>query len=174
MTRSEFLKFAGAGVAGTVLLGGAYVLWRAPGQVSGALAGVARDVSRGPHRVGEFIVELEAGPSEDASDNRLSITHRSDPERVLWSSVRGESFVCAARGEETVSGSSGHFYVEDEVRQLRADQTIDSIEERGSSLVVAGRLVGDGEDRGYTLALSPVTGGRLRFVATVEEPFNRL
>jgi alpha-glucosidase (family GH31 glycosyl hydrolase) len=174
LTRSEFLKFAGVGVAGTVLLGGAYVVWRAPGQVSGTLTEVARDISPGPHRVGEFIVELKAGRSKDTSDCFLSLAHRSDSERVLWSSIPGVSFVSAARGEETVSQSSGHFFVEDEIGELRADQTIDRVEKRGASLVVAGRLVGDGENLDYTLSFSPVTGGRLRFVAAVEEPFDRV
>src|SRR5215218_7783189 len=170
LTRREFLKVAGVSVAGTILLGGAYMIWGRTGQVSGSLTGVARDAP-GVYRAGEFTVTLETGWNGDAF---LSVAPRSDPGRLLWSSIPGESFVTAARGEETVSQSSGHFFVEDEIRELRANQTIDRVEKVGASLVVAGRLIGDGEDLDYTLAFSPVTEGRLRFVAEVEEPYDRV
>ena len=171
LTRREFLKITGLGLAGTVLLGGAYVVfWGRPGQVSGSLTGVAR-YAPGAYRVGEFVIELETGQDGDAF---LSVAPRSDPDRLLWSTIPGESFVSAARGEETVGQSSGHFFVEDEIKELRVDQTIDRVEKMGASLVVAGRLVGDGGDLDYTLAFSPVTEGRLRFVAEVEEPYDRV
>ena len=152
----------------------AYLLWREPGQVSGSLTGVAGSLDPGPYRVGEFVVELKAGRSEDASDDLLGVTHRSDPDRVLWSSIPGESFVSAARGEETVSETSGHFFIEDEVEDFHPDQTIDLVEKRGEALVVAGRLSGESEDLDYSLTFSPVTGGRLRFEVEVEESYDRV
>jgi hypothetical protein len=82
--------------------------------------------------------------------------------------------VSAARGNERVSQSSGHFFIEDEVSDIHPDQTIDRGERRAEALDVAGRLLGGGEGVGYSLSFSPVGGDRLRFEAEVEEPYDRV
>ncbi|MEW6637645.1 MAG: alpha-glucosidase, partial [Actinomycetota bacterium] len=105
----------------------------------------------------------------------LSVAHASRPERTLWESLPGESFLAAARGREMVSQTRGHFSVEDRVEDLRPHQTIERVERRDVSLLVSGRLSGGGAEAvSYALAFSPVSGGRLRFVAEVGEPCDRL
>jgi alpha-glucosidase len=152
----------------------AFIFRGEPAQVSGSLTEMSRNVAPGPYRVGKFAVALQNARDGDLSDDTLSIAHRSDPDRVLWSSVPGESFVSAARGDETVRQSRGNFFVVDEIEELHPDQTIDRVEKRRAILVVAGRLLGESEEVDYTLTFSPVTEGRLRFKVEVEEPFDRV
>ncbi|MDQ3304124.1 MAG: alpha-glucosidase, partial [Actinomycetota bacterium] len=151
-----------------VILSGAvvYLVGSEPGPVSGSVVGVSRGVEAGVYRVGEFviIVDRDAGFA-------LSVRHRSDPSRVLWSSLPGESFVSAARGDETVEQSRAHFSIEDEVDDPRPDQTIDSVERDGESLVLKGRLIDGGSGGvGYRFSFSPATEDRLRFEVGMKDP----
>ena len=133
--------------------------------------GGSRGVEPGVYRVGEFsiVVDQDAGFA-------LSIRHRSEPGRVLWSSLPGESFVSAARGDETVEQSRAHFSIEDKVEDPRPDQTIDSVERERGSLVLKGRLLG-GDTGGvkYELSFAPATEERLRFeVGVADSSYDRV
>lgn len=147
-----------------------YLLWGRPeGEAAGSITSVS-PATGGSHEVGEFVVTLEGV----ASSFGLRITRGSDPRRTLWESIPGRSFVTAARGRERVRESHAHFTVEDELRERLTDQSVDRVGRRGEELVVSGRLAGGGEEAGYTLSFSPASDGRLRFVAKVEEPYNRV
>ena len=159
------------------LLVACYVASYEPGPITGSLTEVGEGVAARSYDVGEFAVTLETRRDDDPSNDVLSVAHRSRPERSLWSSVAGESFVAAARGEERVRESSGHFFIQDETEDLHPDQSIERVERRGDGLEVAGRLMngaGSTEGMPYTLTFSPVDAGRLRFVVEVEEPYDRV
>lgn len=125
--------------------------------------------STGTYTLGDFIVSFEENDGAV-----LDIAHESRPGRSLWRSIPGESFVSAARGRESVSSSRAHLHVEDDVEERLPDQSVDSVEKKGNTLIISGRLADEAVSTGYTLILSPAADGRLRFVAEVEEPYNRV
>ncbi len=160
-------------MAGFVVLLCALVSYTISGRFGGPAVGDLSPVSPGTvgtYQLSEFVVSFVREPDGAV----LNIEHDGRPGRSLWRSVPGESFVSAARGREEVSNSRSHFTVEDDIQTRLPDQSIESVEKRDDALVFAGNLAGGGEDVAYTLSFSPASDGRLRFIAEVEEPYNRV
>ncbi len=141
-------------------------------QVSGTLTFEPAVLPGTDYQVGPFIVTWD-----DGDGGRLQVVHGDAPEKVLWATLPGRSFIAAARGVETVTESRGHFTVKDSLREVLAHQTVDSITlssgEAGAGprdgLVIRGRLdAGPGRAERpphttYTLTFTAVDENQLAF-----------
>lgn len=153
----------------------AYFVLGGDGGLSGSIVRLSAEAKAKSYRVGEFTVSLAAGDGGEPSEALLEVAHTSRPGRILWSTIAGESFVSAARGEERVEQSRAHFFIEDDFEDLHADQTIDRIRREGDSLVIEGRLLdGGSEPVAYELTFSPAARERLRFSVETRKPYDRL
>ncbi|KAI5071284.1 hypothetical protein GOP47_0013535 [Adiantum capillus-veneris] len=57
----------------------------------------------------------------------LSVHHAEEPDRTLWSSLRGHAFVSGALGNDVVQESRGSFSIHDKADLLLTHQTIEQI-----------------------------------------------
>ena len=85
--------------------------------------------------IGDFTVQWQT-----ERGGTLSINPKSKPEKVIWQSVPGESFIGAARGLETVKEGRGFFSIKDDLRITCGNQTIDKIWEKDGRLNISGVL----------------------------------
>ena len=92
-------------------------------QVGGRLSFNAGALPSQDYLTGSFIAGWDT-----AKGGSLSIYHKSQPDKVLWQSLPGESFIAAARGRETVTESRGSYDIKDNLLTVCSDQTIDSLE----------------------------------------------
>ena len=106
------------GLATLVSLLGAYVSRRwSRDEVSGSLVEVGREAALGTCRIGPYVVTLPVERYGSLNSILLKVGHSSEPDRVLWESLPGKSCVSAALGQETVSETRAHYYVDDEVTE---------------------------------------------------------
>jgi sulfoquinovosidase len=125
-------------------------------------------------RAGEFEVRLiSTGQNHAGGDQgaRLVIIHRSAPGRWLWYTRRGEAFVAAAQGKETVEEARGYYFIEDRLSHRCAEQTIDRITVQNDQVTITGQLKCErGDNAGYALIFSPAAADQLAFDLSFEDP----
>jgi alpha-glucosidase len=138
-------------------------------QVSGRLFFDSGTLPAQDYTVGNFV----AGWNKDKGGS-LSIYSRSQPGKVLWQSIPGESFISAARGRETVTESRGSYNIKDSLVTVCSDQTIDSMLIDDGKLIISGNLSGGAEKTPYTAFLSQTGPSDLRFTVELpEKGYNR-
>jgi sulfoquinovosidase len=84
---------------------------------------------------GDFVLSWE--PLQGGT---LTVTHRAEPARVLWSTVRGHNFVSAAQGHARIRESRGAYTVRDTLEVLCNRQTIDEMRQVDEQVIVSGTL----------------------------------
>lgn len=177
--RKRLLFMIPLALAGAAILTG-LALWAsrewALRPLSGRLAITAPELNSGRHTytTGNFVITLSAAGQEAAGGYpgpRVTIAHRAAPGRWLWHTLRGEAFVAAAQGQETVEEARGSYFISDRRTRSCADQTIDSIEQLDSAVEVTGSLTcSDGAVIGYTLLFTAPARSQLAFSLSFSDP----
>lgn len=162
------------GVFGLLLLGlGA--LWAreqyAQRQIVGQLAFDAAQVDAATYRLGQFAVEWDP-----ANGGQVTIYHQRQPDKLLWATLPGKGFVAAAQGVETVTDSRGHFFIEDTLNVVCAEQRIDTFAATPQTVSITGSLICQcgREPVGYTLLFTALQPEQLGFALMLaDESYNR-
>jgi len=162
-----------AALAGMVLLAAALARRRRepPPHPSGALAYNATRVTPRTYALGAFTVAWE-------EPGRLVVRHRADPERELWATLPGQSFVRAARAAGAARAfrqAGGFFFVEDRRLTTCANQFVDSLTAEADALTVAGRVQGQLAEVRYSLVFTALSERQLGLTLTLANwRFNRV
>jgi len=121
------------------------------------------------YMVGSFIVRWDS-----EGGGTLSICNRANPDKLLWCSLPGASFIAAARGIESVTESRGSYNIKDSLASVCSDQTIESIECQDGVLKIRGMLSGGTENTPYTVTLTETSPADLCFKTDIpDQGFNR-
>lgn len=111
-------------------------------------------------------------------DEQLQITHRNNPDKILWASMPGISFLSAAQGQASVSEARGSFFVTDQLQTICPDQTIQAITPDAAQTEL--RLTGvlhcrrSQPDLPYTITLAAASPNQLAFeLALGDARYNR-
>jgi len=137
--------------------------------LSGKLRITDPSLSAGMHTfpAGEFVIQLIATGQDHPGGYqgaRLTVVHQEAPGHWLWYTRRGEAFVAAGQGQETVEEVRGSYFFKDRLSRRCADQTIDHIDTHDQQVIITGQLTCDnGEPTGYTLTFTPVGQNQLSF-----------
>lgn len=100
---------------------------------------------------------------DQAEGPLVTVTHASDPEKVLWASVQGKGFAAAAVAEAEIIENRGSFLIEEEILRSCKEQTVDEVVTRDSVVTVSGRLLGADCDAGYSMRFTPLSRNQLAF-----------
>jgi len=115
------------------------------------------------HRIGDFLLTRLG--------NRLQVSHRDAPGRVIWETAADGNFLAAeiATAEVRDFGvPEGSFSITDSVSSVFERPGIDAIEAGKGTVTVTGTLSGPARHIGYRLVFEAVSPRQLRFTVTVD------
>lgn len=123
--------------------------------------------------LGQFRVEYQ---NSDLSQPALKVTHQDNPQKAVWSTVPGKSFVMGAKGTESIHEIKGSFFIDDDLQDKCEVQSIGSLQHEGPTLLVKGHLECDsGEQVAYEFQLKQHSDNQLRFSAELKNhDYNRI
>ena len=127
---------------------------------------VDRKLPAQTHRIGPF--QLSFTPD---SGGVLYVVHEKEPERRIWETLPGMSFVAAAYGHEKVDESRGSFFFSDKATgSTCATQRLDQIAGSNGIVKLSGTLRCSGAGSApYVLVFSQVAQNQLGFELRIED-----
>jgi hypothetical protein len=137
-------------------------LWPFHCQQTDRRAPVKRQLSFSPVAVPSVV--LPVGPGflvhwNADSAGILSVTHVEELNRILWSTIPGQSFVTAAAGEERIRDKRGSINVDDRIVYLCTNQTVERVFRAGKEgrerVVVEGTLYSELRCPGQGVRMPP-------------------
>jgi alpha-glucosidase len=121
------------------------------------------------YRIGKFTISLSTN-----NNQHLTVKHADDPDKVLWQSAPGKSFVSAGIGTMVVEESKGSFLITDDIAEICEDQSIESIEKVDQILILKGTLNCEGGHAvSYRMVFSLKAEKRLGFDLRISGDVNR-
>ncbi len=169
-TRRRSLPLALAAL-GAILWAGRDGYLGIAGLTGGSLTFDAGKLPQRKMSMGDFVLSWEP-----LQGGILTVTHRAEPARVIWSTVRGLNFVGAAQGREHIRESRGAYTVRDALKVLCNKQTIEELRQVDGQVIVSGTLQCSRASRRvkYTLVFQEQLPNQLAFKLVLADPsYNR-
>lgn len=105
----------------------------------------------------------------DWKGKALEVFNLAEPDRVIWESIPGRSFVIGAKGKETYTQLRGSFTLKDKGTYHRCiKQTVDKITLLEDTLEISGSLHGSRCKSRYRMSFTAKSPNRLGFEVDVE------
>jgi alpha-glucosidase len=118
--------------------------------------------SPAPPAPGESPFRIQVDPAKSGGPV-VTVTHTSNPGKVLWGTVPDGGFVRAAAAEADILESRGSFTINDNILKECNVQTLGDVRRENGAVTISGRLTGADCDIGYEMRFDTVSDNQLGF-----------
>lgn len=130
------------------------------------------------HQVGKLNIDTESQSFElgdfridTGEQNKVVVSHVDNPEKILWQTVSGHSFLMAAKGQESIHEVKGSFFIDDSISDSCREQTLTSTQQNDEGISLQGKLQCDsGTVLDYELLFHELSDDHLGFRARIANP----